>query len=87
VIHDVNREFIYPIDTTKLDASNKVLRDCKAILNKVTPQTFEKLQKQLEALEIDRYERLEGMINIFFSKVKFLFSSPKILHTIFIVGC
>jgi translation initiation factor 4G len=57
-----------PIDTTKLDASNKVLRDCKAILNKVTPQTFEKLQKQLEALEIDRYERLEGMINIFFSK-------------------
>ncbi len=64
-----------PIDTTKLDASNKVLRDCKAILNKVTPQTFEKLQKQLEALEIDRYERLEGMINIFFSKVKFFFSS------------
>jgi hypothetical protein len=37
----------------------------------VTPQTFEKLQKQLEALEIDRYERLEGMINIFFSKVNF----------------
>jgi len=58
-----------PIDQTKLDANNKVLRDCKAILNKVTPQTYDKLQKQLEALEIDRYERLEGMINIFFSKV------------------
>lgn len=58
-----------PIDQTKIDANHKVLRDCKAILNKVTPQTFEKLQKQLEALEIDRYERLEGMITIFFSKV------------------
>jgi hypothetical protein len=66
-----------PIDQAKLDANNKVLRDCKAILNKVTPQTYDKLQKQLEALEIDRYERLEGMINIFFSKVNlfvYLFS-------------
>lgn len=65
-----------PIDQTKIDTNNKVLRDVKAILNKVTPQTFEKLQKKLEALEIDRYERLEGMITIFFSKVnqiKFLF--------------
>ena len=58
-----------PLDQNKIDANNKVLRDCKAILNKVTPQTYDKLQKQLEALEIDRYERLEGMINIFFSKV------------------
>ncbi|CAF0862239.1 unnamed protein product [Rotaria sp. Silwood1] len=57
-----------PIDQTKLDANNKVLRDVKSILNKVTPQTFDKLQKKLEALEIDRYERLEGMITIFFSK-------------------
>ncbi|CAF0867973.1 unnamed protein product [Adineta ricciae] len=57
-----------PIDQSKIDASNKVLRDVKAILNKVTPQTYDKLQKQLESLEIDRYERLEGMINIFFSK-------------------
>ncbi|CAF4270107.1 unnamed protein product [Rotaria sp. Silwood2] len=57
-----------PIDQTKIDANNKVLRDVKSILNKVTPQTFDKLQKKLEALEIDRYERLEGMITIFFSK-------------------
>ena len=63
-----------PIDSTELDTNNKVLRDCKAILNKVTPQTFEKLQKQLETLEIDRYERLKGMINIFFSKVNILCS-------------
>ena len=63
-----------PPDQAKLDANNKVLRDCKAILNKVTPQTFEKLQKQLEGLEIDRYERLEGMITIFFSKVNLFFA-------------
>ena len=57
------------MDQSKIDANNKVLRDVKAILNKVTPQTYDKLLKQLEALEIDRYERLEGMITIFFSKV------------------
>jgi formate dehydrogenase maturation protein FdhE len=75
-----------PIDQTKIDANNKVLRDCKAILNKVTPQTYDKLQKQLEALEIDRYERLEGMINIFFSKVNFL-ELFLIKFLIFILGC
>ena len=58
-----------PADHNKIDANNKVLRDVKSILNKVTPQTYDKLQKQLESLEIDRYERLEGMITIFFSKV------------------
>ena len=58
-----------PIDQNKLDVNVKVLRDIKAILNKVTPQTYDKLQKQLEAVEVDRYERLEGMITIFFSKV------------------
>ncbi|CAF3682682.1 unnamed protein product [Adineta steineri] len=57
-----------PLDQNKVDANIKVLRDVKAILNKVTPQTYDKLQKQLELLEIDRYERLEGMITIFFSK-------------------
>ena len=63
-----------PLDQSKIDANIKVLRDIKAILNKVTPQTYEKLQKQLEALEVDRYERLEGMITIFFSKVPLIFS-------------
>ena len=71
--HRVENPYKPLIDQTKLDINNKVLRDVKAILNKVTPQTYDKLQKQLEALEIDRYERLEGMITIFFSKVKFLF--------------
>jgi hypothetical protein len=72
------------IDQTKLDVNNKVLRDVKAILNKVTPQTFEKLQKQLEALEIDRYERLEGMITIFFSKVNFSIISMEIYFCLYL---
>lgn len=58
-----------PVEQAKIDASNRVLREIKAILNKVTPQTYDKLLKQLETLDIDRYERLEGMITIFFSKV------------------
>jgi hypothetical protein len=40
-----------PVDQAKIYVNNKVLRDCKAILNKVTPQTFEKLQKQLEIVQ------------------------------------
>jgi hypothetical protein len=75
-----------PIEQTKIDTNIKVLREVKAILNKVTPQTFDKLQKQLEALEIDRYERLEGMINIFFSKVNF-FLLLQTLNFYSILGC
>lgn len=57
-----------PADRNKIDANNKILH-AKSILNKITLQTFEKLKNQLEALEIDRYERLEGRISILFSKV------------------
>jgi translation initiation factor 4G len=52
----------------KKDANDKFLRDVRAILNKLTPQNKDKLLKQLEELELDRPERLEGMINIIFSK-------------------
>ncbi|CAF3130422.1 unnamed protein product [Rotaria sp. Silwood2] len=57
-----------PANTSKIDANDRVLRDIKSILNKITPQTYDKLQEKLEALDIDRYERLEGMIKIFFAK-------------------
>ena len=75
-MHDVENPF-GQADQSRIDANNKVLRDCETILNEITLQTYDKLLKQLEALEIDRYERLEGMINIIFSKVKFfvLFSN------------
>ncbi|CAF1205745.1 unnamed protein product [Rotaria sordida] len=55
-------------DRNKIDLNIKFLRDIKSILNKVTPQTYDKLLKQLDELELDRYERLDGMITNIFSK-------------------
>ncbi|CAF4110289.1 unnamed protein product, partial [Adineta steineri] len=51
-----------------VDTNIKFLREIRSILNKLTPQTYGKLLKQLDKLEVDRYERLEGMIDIFFFK-------------------
>lgn len=55
---------------SKIDGNNKVLSDVRDLLSKLTLQTYDNILKKLEALEIDRYERLEGLISIFFSKVK-----------------
>ncbi|CAF4161377.1 unnamed protein product, partial [Adineta steineri] len=49
-------------------ANIKFLGEIRSILNELTPQTYAKLLKKLDALELDRYERLEGMIDILFSK-------------------
>ncbi|CAM4941289.1 unnamed protein product [Rotaria socialis] len=57
-----------PAVRNKIESNEKFLRDITAILNKVTPQTYEKLLKQLDELELDRYERLDGMITIIFAK-------------------
>ncbi|CAF0727027.1 unnamed protein product, partial [Didymodactylos carnosus] len=57
-----------PLTKTQLDATAKVMRDIRSTLNKLTPQTFDKLQKQLSDLEINQPERLRGMIDIFFAK-------------------
>ncbi|CAF4479442.1 unnamed protein product, partial [Rotaria sp. Silwood2] len=57
-----------PIDQSKIDANSVILRDVESILNNITPQTYDELQKKLQKLEIDSYERLEGMITIVFSK-------------------
>ncbi|CAF3707843.1 unnamed protein product [Adineta steineri] len=60
--------YIPPAKPKSVDANVKFLREIRLILNKLTPQTYEKLLKKLDELELDRYERLEGMIDIFFSK-------------------
>jgi hypothetical protein len=52
----------------KVDGNKQFLRDVTAILNKVTPQTYEVLLNQLEKLELTCSERLEGMISIIFTK-------------------
>ena len=51
-----------------MDANDKFVRDVTNILNKVTPQTYDKLLQQLDELELNSYERLDGMIVIIFSK-------------------
>ncbi|CAF0991144.1 unnamed protein product [Rotaria sp. Silwood1] len=56
------------IDRNKIDLNEKFLRDVKSILNKLTPQTYDKLLKQLDDLELDRYERLDGIITNIFTK-------------------
>ncbi|CAF1085220.1 unnamed protein product [Rotaria sp. Silwood1] len=57
-----------PVDQHKIDADNRFLCDVRFILNKLTPQTYDQLQKQLATLEIDSYEKLQGMVMILHSK-------------------
>lgn len=57
-----------PVDRSRIDGNEKFLRDVKAILNKLTPQKYDELLKQLDALELNSDQRLEGMIRIIFSK-------------------
>ncbi|CAF3896743.1 unnamed protein product [Rotaria sordida] len=56
-----------PINTDS-EVNEQVLREVRLILNKITPDTYEKLLKKLESLDICNRVRLEGMINIFFTK-------------------
>ena len=52
-----------------LDDTEKVLRDVRAILNKLTPQNFQKLVSDLVNLEINANDnRLRGTIDIIFEK-------------------
>ncbi|CAF0942566.1 unnamed protein product [Adineta steineri] len=51
-----------------LDPYNTFIREIRLILNKLTPQTYDKLLQKLDKLELDGYERLQGMIDIFFFK-------------------
>ncbi|CAF1304281.1 unnamed protein product [Rotaria sordida] len=57
-----------PVDQNKIDANNRFLCNVRSILNKLTPQTYDELQKQLVALDFDCCEKLEGMIMILHSK-------------------
>jgi len=52
----------------KIDAYQLYIREVTSILNKVTPQTYDTLLQKLDKLELNSYERLEGMISIIFTK-------------------
>ncbi|CAF1064198.1 unnamed protein product [Adineta steineri] len=49
-------------------ANIKFLGEIRSILNELTPQTYAKLLQKLDRLELDRYERLEGLMDMLFSK-------------------
>ena len=44
----------------------------RGVLNKLTPQKFSTLVSQVQALPIDTSERLQGVINLVFEKVRLL---------------
>ena len=56
------------IDKTKLDEEEKKQRAFKSILNKLTPQNFEKLLEQVLAEGIDEAQTLIGLIGQLFDK-------------------
>lgn len=50
------------------DPSQELFRKVRSILNKLTPQKFNQLMKQVTDLTIDTEERLKGVIDLVFEK-------------------
>lgn len=50
------------------DRPQELFRKVRSILNKLTPQKFNQLMKQVTDLTIDTEERLKGVIDLVFEK-------------------
>lgn len=48
--------------------TKELFKRLRSILNKLTPQKFEELMKQVTDLKIDTEERLKGVIDLIFEK-------------------
>lgn len=57
----------HPLWLTPL-SPQELLRRVRSILNKLTPQMFQQLMKQVMELSIDTEERLKGVIDLVFEK-------------------
>lgn len=57
----------HPLSLTPLSLQ-ELLRRVRSILNKLTPQMFQQLMKQVMELSIDTEERLKGVIDLVFEK-------------------
>ncbi|KAM3862828.1 eukaryotic translation initiation factor 4 gamma 1-like [Diretmus argenteus] len=59
-----------PVETDKKESAQtqEVFRRFRSILNKLTPQMFERLMKQVTELPIDTEERLKGVMDLIFEK-------------------
>lgn len=51
-----------------LSSPQDLFRRVRSILNKLTPQMFQQLMKQVTQLAIDTEERLKGVIDLIFEK-------------------
>jgi len=50
----------------------ELYKKVRGVLNKLTPQKFSTLVSQVQALPIDTSERLQGVVNLVFEKVRTL---------------
>ena len=55
------------------DPIKELERNVRAILNKLTPQKFDKLVQKFKDLPIDTVPKLEACIELIFEKVRYLF--------------
>uniref|UniRef100_A0A8C4H279 Eukaryotic translation initiation factor 4 gamma, 3a n=1 Tax=Dicentrarchus labrax TaxID=13489 RepID=A0A8C4H279_DICLA len=57
-----------PADDPEIQKTQELFRKVRSILNKLTPQKFNQLMKQVTDLTIDTEERLKGVIDLVFEK-------------------
>ncbi|XP_051989762.1 eukaryotic translation initiation factor 4 gamma 1-like isoform X4 [Xyrauchen texanus] len=55
-------------DDTDAGKTQELFRRVRSVLNKLTPQMFQQLMKQVTELSIDTEERLKGVIDLIFEK-------------------
>ncbi|XP_077079225.1 eukaryotic translation initiation factor 4 gamma 1a isoform X3 [Siphateles boraxobius] len=55
-------------DDTEAAKTKELFRRVRSVLNKLTPQMFQQLMKQVTELSIDTEERLKGVIDLIFEK-------------------
>uniref|UniRef100_UPI00358E0A70 uncharacterized protein isoform X4 n=1 Tax=Myxine glutinosa TaxID=7769 RepID=UPI00358E0A70 len=55
-------------DDPEIAKTQELFRRVRSILNKLTPQMFQQLMKQVSELKIDTEERLKGVIDLVFEK-------------------
>jgi translation initiation factor 4G len=67
-IHRTENPYVLAIHDPNVKGTEKVLRQVREILNKLTPQKFQKLAQDLIALDINSEERLKGVIDVIFEK-------------------
>jgi translation initiation factor 4G len=63
-----NRYVAASVAKKDVDAAEKLLRDCKAILNKLAPEKFEKLVVQFLELQVASRADMVGIIDLIFDK-------------------